>query len=170
MRIRRIVIFGFHSTQMQILFVCLGNICRSPLAEALFVHKVTALDHGNRFRVDSCGTSDYNLGDSPDQRTVRNALKNGVSMMHTARQMSPHDFVAFDRILVMDRSNLRHALSVSHPKHHAKIALMRSFDPLGEGDVPDPYYGSEADFQEVFEILDRSVEALVKHLVGSSTH
>lgn len=91
-------------------------------------------------------------------------------MMHTARQLSPHDFEVFDRILVMDNNNLRHALSISDPRHHAKVLLMRSFDPLGGGDVPDPYYGSEADFQEVFEILDRSVEALVNHLADKRGH
>ncbi len=163
-----IVIFGPYFDWMRILFVCLGNICRSPLAEALFVHKVSALGHANLFHADSCGTGDYNLGSSPDYRTVRNARKNGVEMEHIARQLSRSDFERFDNILVMDNNNLRHALAMSDPKHHAKIALMRSFDPLGQGDVPDPYYGGEADFQEVFEILDRSVEALVNQHIGQS--
>jgi protein-tyrosine phosphatase len=151
---------------MRILFVCLGNICRSPLAEALFVHKTTALGHNGRFQADSCGTSNYNLGDTPDHRTVKNAWKNGVKMEHIARQLTKDDFASFDRILVMDSHNLKYALSFSDPAHHSKIAMIRAFDPVGEGDVPDPYYGSEQDFQEVFEILDRSVEALVRDLVG----
>jgi protein-tyrosine phosphatase len=150
---------------MRILFVCLGNICRSPLAEALFVHKTSALGHAGRFHADSCGTSNYNVGDTPDHRTVKNAWKNGVKMEHIARQLTREDFAAFDRILVMDRQNLKQALSLSEAAYHPKIAMMREFDPMGEGDVPDPYYGSEQDFQEVFEILDRSVEALIKDLV-----
>ena len=153
---------------MRILFVCLGNICRSPLAEALFIHKISALGRTDEFHADSCGTGDYNLGNSPDHRTVKNARKNGVKMEHIARQLSRFDFERFDHILVMDNNNLRHALAMSDPMHHSKIARIRSFDPLGEGDVPDPYYGGEADFQEVFEILDRSVEALVNQLTDNS--
>jgi len=150
---------------MRILFVCLGNICRSPLAEALFHHKTTALGYNGRFQADSCGTSNYNVGDTPDHRTVKNALRNGVSMDHIARQLRREDFEDFDKILVMDRQNLKYALSFSDAAHHHKVYLMRSFDPMGEGDVPDPYYGGEQDFQEVFEILDRSVEALIRDLV-----
>lgn len=86
-------------------------------------------------------------------------------MEHIARQLTREDFAAFDRILVMDRQNLKQALSLSEEAHHPKITMMRAFDPMGEGDVPDPYYGSEQDFQEVFEILDRSVEALIQDLV-----
>ncbi len=89
-------------------------------------------------------------------------------MEHTARQLSRFDFERFDKILVMDNNNLRHALAMSDPMHNSKIALMRSFDPLGDGDVPDPYYGGEADFQKVFEILDRSVDALVNQLMDQS--
>jgi protein-tyrosine phosphatase len=151
---------------MRILFVCLGNICRSPLAEALFIHKIWAHGMSDQFEVDSCGTSNYNLGDSPDQRTVRNALKNGLSMDHVARQMTLEDFDSFDRILVMDGNNLRQTLSISEARHHSKIALIRTYDPMGSGDVPDPYYGGEKDFQEVFEMLDRSVEALVHDLIA----
>ena len=153
---------------MRILFVCLGNICRSPLAEALFVHKVSALGKRDQFEVDSCGTSNYNLGDSPDHRTVKNAWKNGVSMDHIARQLTSEDFETFDRILVMDKNNLSHTLSISKPQHHPKIALLRTYDPNGEGNVPDPYYGEKKDFQEVFEILDRSVEALVRDLTAET--
>lgn len=150
---------------MRLLFVCLGNICRSPLAEALFVHKTAALGQSGRFHADSCGTSNYNVGDTPDHRTVKNAWKNGVKMQHIARQLRREDFASFDKILVMDRQNLKQALSLSDPAHHPKIVMMRTFDPMGEGDVPDPYYGSEQDFQEVFEILDRSVDGLIQHLV-----
>lgn len=147
---------------MRILFVCLGNICRSPLAESIFLHK--ARNRGLRFEADSCGTSNYNLGDGPDPRTLRNASMNGVEVLHVARQLARSDFSSFDRILVMDRSNLRNCLAVADPEHHHKIMLMRTFDPNGEGDVPDPYYGGEKDFQEVFEMLDRCVEGLLRDI------
>lgn len=152
---------------MRILFVCLGNICRSPLAEALFVHKINARGLAGKFEVDSCGTSNYNIGDGPDHRTVKNATRNGVPMNHVARQLTRADLAYYDRILVMDRQNLRNALAISDPEHHSKIVMMRSFDPEGmeHGEVPDPYYGGEQDFQEVFEILDRSVERLLEVLL-----
>lgn len=132
------------------------------------MHKISTLGQAGRFHADSCGTSNYNLGSSPDHRTVKNAWKNGVAMEHIARQLSLPDFDRFDRILAMDSNNLKHALAMSDPMHHPKIILMRSFDPLGGQDVPDPYYGGERDFQEVFEILDRSVEQLVNSLVTQS--
>jgi len=150
---------------MQVLFVCLGNICRSPLAEALLVHKITERGLREKFHVDSCGTSNYNLGDGPDHRTLKNARQHGVSMNHIARQLTAGDIARFDRILVMDRQNLKNVQAVSDPTHHAKIMMMRSFDPQGEGEVPDPYYGGEQDFQDVFEILDRSVEGLLDALI-----
>jgi protein-tyrosine phosphatase len=151
---------------MRVLFVCLGNICRSPLAEALFVHKVTARGVAHRFDVDSCATSNYNIGDDPDHRTRSNALRNGVAMEHKARQMKPGDFAEFDHILVMDGQNYRNVLAFSDPAHHHKVALVRHYDPMGSGDVPDPYWGTEDDFQHVFEMLDRTVENLLDHLLA----
>lgn len=154
---------------MRILFVCLGNICRSPLAEALFVHKINARGLAEKFEADSCGTSNYNIGDGPDHRTVKNATRNGVPMNHVARQLTRADINQYDRILVMDQQNLKNVLAVSDPEHHSKIMMMRSFDPEGEEkEVPDPYYGGEQDFQEVFEILDRSVQGLIEALVNEN--
>lgn len=149
---------------MKVLFVCLGNICRSPLAEAIFKERIESQGRAGDFEVDSCGTSNYNIGDDPDPRTMRNARKNNIPIMHKARQMKRSDVESFDLILAMDQNNYSSILSSSHSQHHHKVKLMRAFDPEGEGDVPDPYYGQEKDFDEVFQILDRSINNLISTL------
>jgi len=147
---------------IKVLFVCLGNICRSPLAEAMFIHKVAALGKSDFIKADSCGTSNYNIGLPPDPRTIANAAENGITIKHIARQFSRQDLDSFDLILAMDKQNLKNILDLNPSKAQLeKIQLMRSFDPLGVGDVPDPYYGGKKDFQEVFDILDRSISNLL---------
>jgi len=146
----------------KILFVCLGNICRSPQAEAIFNQKIIEKGLAHAYQSDSCGTSNYHIGSSPDTRTIQNSIKNGVPIHHAARQLSDHDFHSFDLILAMDQSNYDNILNVSTATtHQHKIKMMREFDPQEQGDVPDPYYGSEEDFQLVFDILDRSIEHMI---------
>lgn len=153
----------------RILFVCLGNICRSPLAEAIFKHKIDKLGLIDKFHVDSCGTADYHIGCSPDPRTVKNALGNGVQMSHACRQLCVDDFSTFDLILVMDHSNYRNATRIAPADKRDKVQLLRNYDPVGEGlEVPDPYYGGEKDFQEVFDILDRSIDALISQAANQN--
>lgn len=150
----------------RILFVCLGNICRSPLAEAIFKAKIIEKGLASNFEADSCGTAGYHIGVPPDPRTLSNALKNNVIIRHVGRQFHSEDFEKFDLILPMDYSNHSNLLRLREGKAHAhRIKLMRTFDPLDKGaDVPDPYHGTEKDFQEVFEILNRSVENLIQTL------
>lgn len=147
--------------------MCLGNICRSPLAEALFKHKVEHRNLEAFLEIDSCGTAGYHIGEPPDFRTIRNALKNGVKIDHLGRQLAEEDLEYYDYILAMDHSNYDNILRLPNASgHRNKIRLMREFDPDNRNaEVPDPYYGGEKGFQEVFDILNRSSESFLDHLV-----
>ena len=162
------MVFLFIQFMVRILFVCLGNICRSPLAEAIFNQRIMEMGLQKHFQSNSRGTANYHIGVRPDSRTLQNALKNGISIHHAGRQFDASDF-DYDLILPMDRSNESNLLRLSGAgAHRHKIRLMRSFDPIHTGaDVPDPYYGSEKDFQEVFDILQRSVKGLIGFLETS---
>lgn len=150
---------------MKILFVCLGNICRSPLAEGILKHKLKLLGLDSKVTVDSCGTSNYHIGDLPDSRTRQNAEKNGVLLDHRGRQLSAEDLDHFDFILAMDRTNYNNILKLTNEQAlRNKVMLMREFDAAEGEEVPDPYYGGEDGFQEVFDILDRSMDGFIDHL------
>ena len=152
----------------KVLFVCLGNICRSPLAEALFRKHVEERGLQHKYLADSCGTAAYHVGDEPDSRSRANARKNGLVYTHLGRQVNSRDFKEFDLIIPMDSSNEAH-LKYADPTGTAKIELMRNYDPGFEGtDVPDPYYGGEQGFQNVYEILDRSTGNLLDKLEANS--
>lgn len=150
----------------KILFVCLGNICRSPLAEAIFNHKVAELGLSSRFRAESAGTSNYHIGEPPDERTIQNALKNGITMNHTGRQLKAKDLEEYDYVFAMDNNNHKGILRLAKgTEPTATIALIRDYDEIERGsEVPDPYFGGEEGFQEVFEMLDRSIDNLIAEL------
>ena len=148
---------------MKVLFVCLGNICRSPLAEAIFNHQISKVGLADKVGADSCGTGNYHIGSQPDSRTIAVAQKHGVAISHACRQLKKADLDTFDFVLAMDKSNQRNILQLAEPHHHHKVLLMRQFDSDQTSlEVPDPYYGGANEFQEVYEILERSVAGFVK--------
>lgn len=153
--------------KISVLFVCLGNICRSPLAMNLFIREVSEKGFSDYFEIDSCGTSDYHIGSSPDSRTVENALKNGLEINHSARQLTPSDLEKYDYLLAMDRNNFANIRSLDPSgQYEHKIFLMRDFDPKEIGaEVPDPYFGGEQGFQNVYDILKRSVSHFLNKIV-----
>lgn len=152
---------------INILFVCLGNICRSPLAEGIMIQAIRDKGLDNQIYVDSCGTSNYHIGDQPDHRTVKNASENNISLNHKARQFSVRDFETFHYILAMDSSNLGNIRQLDPERNHMnKVRLLRDFDIHQPGaDVPDPYFGGEEGFQHVFDIVHRSVHEFIKYLI-----
>ncbi|SMG08789.1 protein-tyrosine phosphatase [Marivirga sericea] len=151
----------------KILFVCLGNICRSPLAEGLMSKKIAKLNIEEQFKIDSCGTADYHIGELPDERTRENALKNGLQLKQRARQFEAADFNRFDQILVMDNANKLKVIAFATSEEHLqKVQLMRDFEidvNLQGTDVPDPYYGGVEGFQNVYDILDRCTSNLLNN-------
>ncbi len=151
----------------KVLFVCLGNICRSPLAEALFRKHTKALALDNEFDCDSCGTAAYHIGAPPDERSVANAAENGLHYTNRGRKLTQQDVSNFNYIIAMDEENLRNIKKVA-PAHHPHIYKMRMFDTQNKNaDVPDPYYGGDQGFQEVFEILDRATLHLLRKISTS---
>ncbi len=155
-------------TPVKLLFVCLGNICRSPLAEGVCRHLIRQRNLTDRVTVDSCGTGGWHVGDPPDHRMRETARRHGVSMDgQQARQFSTTDFERFDYILVMDRGNLRTVRSQDPTGQYAsKVQLFRSYDPKpGDQEVPDPYYGGAAGFENVYHMIERTCIALLDAII-----
>jgi protein-tyrosine phosphatase len=149
-----------------VLFVCLGNICRSPLAEGIFVHLLRQQGLDDTIRVDSAGTGSWHVGERADPRSREVAGRNGITLPSRARQVSPDDFESFDWIVAMDRSNLQ-ALEELRDEHggDARLVLLRDFDPEpGNGEVPDPYYGGPQGFDTVYEMVLRSSKGLLREI------
>lgn len=148
-----------------ILFVCLGNICRSPLAEGIMHQTQTRFNL--QFRLDSAGTSAFHTGEAPDPRTVANALKNNLDISHLrARPFVAGDLEKFEKIFVMDRNNLN-TIAKAHPHsvHLSRLSLLPHPERNQEFvEIPDPYYGNENDFEHVFQLLSKSIFTLCREL------
>jgi len=147
----------------RILMVCLGNICRSPIAKGILIKK---LEDKNItwVEVDSAGTADYHVGGKADQRTVENGMKNGINLSsHRGRQFSKRDFDVFDQIYVMDSQNYADVIDLATTKEETeKVKLI--LDELKPGahlSVPDPWFGGEKDFEKVFTMLDKACDIIV---------
>jgi protein-tyrosine phosphatase len=150
-----------------VLFVCLGNICRSPLAEGVFLHLVRTAGKEEHYRIDSAGTGDWHVGESPDSRSIEVALRHGIELAGSARQVRPEDFHTFDRIVAMDRDNLRDLRRIADGTGgKGVLSLLREFDPEADGDlsVPDPYYGGPDGFERMFVMVHRSCVRLLASL------
>ena len=143
----------------KVLFVCLGNICRSPLAEALFVQRIKSQELQADYAADSCGLIDFHKGNLADSRTRQTALKFGIDILHRSRQITQKDFEVFDEILVMDYSVYTQVMAMKPACFDgSRIKCLRTFDPISPGNtVPDPYYQDQAVFEEVHHILDRCI-------------
>lgn len=151
----------------KILFVCLGNICRSPSAEAVFRQKALSLAWPLEF--DSAGTIATHSGERSDARSILHAAKRGYPMTHLARQITSEDFSVFDLILVMDQSNFRNVSQVCPPEYKTKIKMLTDYCPDGVHKlVPDPYYGSEGDFELVLDIIEDAWNGFQKNYFPSA--
>jgi len=150
-----------------ICFVCLGNICRSPTAEGIFQHLVNERDLEPYFYIDSAGTSAYHIGEPPNSKSQWVASQHGIQLQSKARRFEKTDLEEFDLILAMDQENLRNIQQLNgNPEFEKKIKLLREYDPQPDDKaVPDPYYGGMQGFQNVFDVIKRSSEALLDELI-----
>ncbi|NMH89462.1 low molecular weight protein-tyrosine-phosphatase [Flavivirga algicola] len=148
----------------KILMVCLGNICRSPLAEGILKSKLSS----DLFQVDSAGTANYHTGNSPDKRSIAVARKYGLDISHLkGRQFKTSDFDLFDFIYVMDESNFRNVTSLArNDEDIAKVKfILNEVYPNQNYDVPDPYYGGDEGFENVYKMLDEACDVIAKKLI-----
>ena len=156
---------GNNSTK--ILFVCLGNICRSPMAEGIFTHLVNSKELQRNYFIDSAGTSAHHIGEKADSRMCRTALSKGIELTSRSRKVIASDFDDFDFIIAMDESNYSDllALALKNGKPTARLSYMREYDTSQtDMNVPDPYYGGDNGFEEVFNILSVSCMNLLLYL------
>lgn len=154
--------------KIKILFVCMGNICRSPTAEGTFVDQVAKHGVQDLFEIDSAGTHAYHIGKAPDTRSQQSASKFGVNLSsQRARQVHESDFYHYDHIFAMDASNLEDLRRICPAEHTHKLSLMLDNIPENNGkSVPDPYF--EGGFDQVFEMLDRASDFLLQKLLKNS--
>jgi protein-tyrosine phosphatase len=148
-----------------VLFVCMGNICRSPTAEGVFRHHVEQAGLGKHIVVDSAGTHAYHVGDPPDRRAKAAAERRGIALGGLrARRVSDEDFEQFDYIVAMDMDNLERLKEQSPPEHQSKVRLFLEFSSAQEREVPDPYYGGASGFERVLDLVEEASRGLLETL------
>jgi len=151
----------------RVTFVCTGNICRSPMAEHVLRGHLGREGLGARVEVDSSGTGGWHVGDPADHRTVRVLRRHGYTSAHRARRFRPEWFDSYDLILALDTGHLRQLRQLARgPQDAAKIKLLRSYDPAAGTrlDVPDPYYGGDAAFEDVLDLIEAAMPRLIKDI------
>jgi len=151
------------SKTTRVLMVCLGNICRSPTAEAMLRQKVHEAGLDGRIEVDSAGTADYHVDSPPDRRAVAHGEGRGLKMKHLrGRKVSRDDFDRFDHILAMDEDNLANLQRIRPAESRAQVALLMSYAPqAGSPEVPDPYYGGAEDFERVLDLVESAADGFI---------
>ena len=153
---------------IRLLFVCMGNICRSPTAEGVMRALLREQGLEAEIEVDSAGTGDWHAGSPPDARAGAAARSRGITLEGAARVVTPADFDEFDLILAADRRNLRELRAVAPPDSRARLHLLREFDPASSGapdlDVPDPYFGGDDGFEHVIDLIDAACRGLLEEL------
>ena len=163
---------------VRILFVCLGNICRSPTAEGVMRHLLREEGLDDRVTIDSAGTGGWHVGAAPDERATAAALQRGIALEGAARRFGRADFDRFDLILAMDVENLRDLQRLApNDDARAKVRMLREFDPesaaaahsTADLDVPDPYYGGPRGFEEVLDLVEAACRGLLVQISGSPT-
>jgi len=158
------------SEQTGVLFVCLGNICRSPLAEAVFRDLAERDGVAGRFVIESAGTSNYHIGEQPDSRTVETAARRGVRMSHEARQITAEDLDRFDYVVAMDAGNFGRIRKLAGgAERRSELRFLRSFDAsaaaVDDLEVPDPYFGGADGFDDVHDMVERACRGLLDHIM-----
>jgi protein-tyrosine phosphatase len=152
-------------TLIRVLFICTGNICRSPLAEGVFLHKINRRGLAHLFAVDSCGTGNWHAGERPDPRVLELAAERGVSLPGVARQVTDDDLRRFDHIICMDEEHRDHVLYMGAPANKVKMLLeFHPQPPMAE--VPDPYFGERDGFELVYDLVDAATDGLIDALAN----
>lgn len=153
--------------RVRVLFVCLGNICRSPTAQGMFTHLVESEGMLGRIEIDSAGTHAYHVGNPPDLRAQEAATKRGVDLStQRARRIREVDFERFDYVLAMDRSNYSDLMEMCPPGQEYKLRLFLEFAPeVEEQEVPDPYYGGRSGFERVLDMIEAASRGLLTEIV-----
>jgi protein-tyrosine phosphatase len=158
---------GTEAEKVSVLFVCLGNICRSPAAEGIFKKIADDLRLAQKIRIDSAGTGDWHAGELPDLRMRQAASRRGYQLTHRARQVRLQDFKEFDFIFGMDKSNVKNLLNLASSDESARGRISPFGIWLGDAqmDIPDPYGGESEDFENVLDLLERGLKAFGNHLL-----
>jgi protein-tyrosine phosphatase len=156
--------------KVSVLFVCMGNICRSPTAEGVFRYAVQQRNLMDRIHIDSAGTHAYHIGEQPDTRSQKTALANGIDLSsQRARKVETEDFLSFDYIIAMDNTNYENLVSFkdrNESKTKAKLHLFMEFASAWDNkEVPDPYYGGGNGFEQVFDMVQSASTGLVEHIL-----